>query len=49
MVGSVSEGVTISNDSMYATMYESPHNTRAHIVDYKFNHVPNRYVMQKLP
>ena len=38
MVGSVSEGVTISNGSMYATMYESPHNTRAHIVVYKFNH-----------
>lgn len=45
MVGPVPEGVTISNGSMY----ESPHNTRAHIVAYKFNHVPNRYVMQKLP
>ena len=38
MVGPVPEGVTISNGSMYATMYESPHNTRAHIVVYKFNH-----------
>lgn len=38
MVGPVPEGVTISNGSMYATMYESPHNTRAHIMAYKFNH-----------
>ena len=47
-VGPVPEGLTVSNGSMYATMYHSPHDTRAHIVSYQFNHVPNRYVMQKL-
>ncbi|MCT7679859.1 MAG: hypothetical protein N4R92_00440, partial [Lactobacillus crispatus] len=39
----------VSNGSMYATMYHSPNDTRAHIVSYKFNQVPNRYTMQKLP
>lgn len=48
-VGPVPEGLTVSNGSMYATMYHSPHDTRAHIVSYKFNQVPNRYIMQKLP
>ena len=47
-VGPVPEGLTVSNGSMYATMYHSPHDTRAHIVSYKFNQVPNRYIMQKL-
>lgn len=49
MIGPVPEGVTISNGSMYATMYKSSHNTRAHIVAYKLKNVPNRYIMQKLP
>lgn len=49
MVGPVPEGMTISNGSMYATMYKSSHNTRAHIVAYKLKNVPNRYIMQKLP
>lgn len=48
-VGLVPEGLTVSNGSMYATMYHSPNDTRAHIVSYKFNQVPNRYTMQKLP
>ena len=48
-VGPVPEGLTVSNGSMYATMYHSPHDTRAHIVSYKFNQVPNRYIIQKLP
>ena len=48
-VGPVPEGLTVSNGSMYATMYHSPNDTRAHIVSYKFNQVPNRYTMQKLP
>ena len=39
-VGPVPEGLTVSNGSMYATMYHSPHDTRAHIVSYKFNQVP---------
>lgn len=49
MVGPVPEGMTISNGSMYTTMYKSPHDMRAHIVAYKFKKVPNRYIMQKLP
>lgn len=48
-VGPVPEGLTVSNGTMYATMYHSPHSMRAHLVSYKLNRVPNRYVMQKLP
>lgn len=48
-VGPVPEGMTVSNGSMYATMYHSPHDTRAHIVSYQLGQIPNRYIMQKLP
>src|SRR5699024_9145427 len=47
-VGPVAEGLTVSNGSMYATMYLSPHDTRSHFVSYLFSHVPNGYVMQQL-
>ncbi|EEJ72795.1 hypothetical protein [Lactobacillus ultunensis] len=49
MVGPLPEGMAVSNGLMYATMYNAPQNTRAHIVAYRFNQIPNRYIMQKLP
>lgn len=49
MVGPVPEGLAMSDGRMYATMYDSPSRTRAHIVSYQLNQVPNRYIMQKLP
>ena len=49
LVGPVPEGLAVSRGTVYTTMYSSPHNTRSHIVAYKINKIPNRYVMQKLP
>ncbi|MEE8822898.1 MAG: bacterial Ig-like domain-containing protein [Lactobacillus amylovorus] len=49
LVGPVPEGLAVSRGTAYTTMYSSPHNMRSHIVAYKLNQIPNRYIMQKLP
>lgn len=49
LVGPVPEGMTVSKGTMYTTMYSEPCRTRSHIVAYKFSHIPNRYILQKLP
>ena len=48
LVGPVPEGLAVSRGTAYTTMYSSPHNMRSHIVAYKLNQIPNRYIMQKL-
>ncbi|WP_390885680.1 SH3-like domain-containing protein [Lactobacillus acidophilus] len=49
VVGPLPEGLAVSDGRMYATMYDRPTRTHAHIVSYQLNQIPNRYVMQKLP
>lgn len=48
-MGPTPEGMSMANGRLYVAMYLHPNLTRARIVSYKMNKIPDKFIMQKLP